>query len=505
MSLDSSPLSPRPTPLLHPTDPVPGRMAALIGGGISVALAALIVFVTLRLGTQIVFLPAGLNANANAFAIQLQQVQGFSDYWTHSYDVNGFRGYDDTTANQKIMQDEVNSYHMNLVVITITADVVQNTGTDVIFSPKDPNFSNDIDTYPDATYVRMVHQAQAAGLTPVFRLDVRVVQDLQNNNYANTTIGSTWADSQQLSIQYETAWFNSYTRFAVYYAIMARKLGVPLMIIGSDLAFIATDNPLTGLSKTPKANQGGDPGVKCYGRRDCEWRHVINAMHSAMYKPLGSKRPTTGGDYSGRLTFAATVYFDPTGNSSELPTPEWSTITFWDDLDVIGIDAFFPLTNGITEPSVPQLTEAWHGQLSAGQSPNGTPTNIVSALQQFAVHSNKQILFTAAGYESVSGCTSNPGTDTTGTTEDDTEQFNDMTALIKVFASENWWLGVIWSADYPVWPRTSLTKTDSANNAGLLEYTYATNTEWAGKSGGGLALKQLYTSDPLNDALWANL
>jgi hypothetical protein len=502
MSLDSSPLSPRPTPLLNPTDPVPGRMAALIGGGISVALAAVIVFVTLRLGTQIVFLPAGISANARGVVDQLQQIQGFSDYWTHSYDgVNGFRGYDDSTANQKIMADEANTSHMNLVVITITADVVQNTGTDVIFNPKNPN---DIDTYSDATYTRMVQQAQAAGLTPVFRLDVRVVQDLQNNDYANTTIGSTWADSQPISIAYETQWFNSYTRFAVYYAILARKLNVPLMIIGSDLAFIATDNTLTGLTKSPRTGPWGDPGTKCYGRRDCEWRHVINAIHSPSYTLLGSKRGTTGGNYSGRLTFAATVRYDPTGSSNLLPTPEWSTITWWDALDVIGIDAFFPLTNSLTDPTVAQLTAAWNGTLPAGQAATVAPQDIVSALENLSNQYGKHILFTAAGYESVSGCTGDPGTDTTGTTEDDAEQQYDMSALITVFSQKTWWLGVIWSADYPVWPRTHLADTSSANNAGLLEHDYHTNTEWAGKTA-GTALGQIYAVAPLTDALWANL
>lgn len=505
MSLDSSPLSPRPTPLLHPTDPVPGRKAALIGGSISVVLAAVIIFVTLRLGTQIIFLPTGLNANANAVVDQLQQIQGFSDYWTHSYDINSFHGYTDASVNQKIMSNEASYYHMNLVVITITADVVTNSGTDVIFDRNDPNFAQyDIDTYQDATYMQMVQLAQHAGLTPVFRLDVRVVQDLQTRNYANTTIGSTWSDSQQTSIAYETQWFASYTRFAVHYAILARQLGVPLIIIGSDLAFIATDNTLT---KTPKAVVWGTQGEKCSGRRDCEWRYVIDAIHNSSYKLLGSKRTTAGANYSGRLTFASTITYDPTGSKGYLPTPEWSTITWWDKLDAIGIDAFFPLTNGIAEPTITQLTQAWTGTLSASQtppSPYNQPANIVDALQKLSAKYGKRILFTAAGYESLSGCTGNPGTDTTGTTEDDNEQQTDMTALLKVFTTETWWLGVIWSADYPVWPRANLTRTDSGNNAGLVEPTYSTNTEWAGKPGGE-ALHNFYSVAPLTDALWANL
>ena len=45
MSLDPSPLSSRPTPLLNPTDPVPGRGSALIGGIVAVALAVVVMVV----------------------------------------------------------------------------------------------------------------------------------------------------------------------------------------------------------------------------------------------------------------------------------------------------------------------------------------------------------------------------------------------------------------------------------------------------------------------------
>ncbi len=505
MSLDPSPLSPRPTPLLNPTDPVPGRGSALIGGLVAIVLAAVVAFVSTHYGTQLLFFPQGLNARARVAINQLPQIQGFSDYWTRSYDVNGFTGYKNDSANQHILSDEAGTYHMNLVVITITANVVTQTGTDVIFDPHDSNFASDIDTYPDATYTHMVQEARAAKLVPVFRLDVRVVQDPQHN-YLSTQIGQQWTNG--LSFGDEQAWFNNYTRFAVHYAQLAQTLNIPLLIIGGDLAYIATDTPGTGATTKPTAGLGGDAGVKCYGRRDCEWRHVINAVRSASFKPLGSKHATAGGNYAGKLTFAATT--DTATDGSKLSTPEWSTITFWDALDLIGIDAFFPLTSGAQEPTVEDLQGAWKGNIQAdAASPaeivNGKPLNIVKTLQDFSDQYGKRILFTGAGYESIAGATASPGSWTSSSpTEDDLEQQNDMQALIQTFTDETWWLGVIWTADYPVWPRSTLSDTTSGNNAGLTEPSYTTNTEWAGK-GGGKALSQLYPVAPLPDTLWESI
>jgi hypothetical protein len=502
MSLDPSPLSPRPTPLLNPTDPVPGRGSALIGGFVAIALAVIVMFVSTRFGTQLLFFPQGLNARARAAINQLPQIQGFSDYWTRSYDVNGFTGYKNDSANQHILNDEATTYHMNLVVITLTANVVTQTGTDVIFDPRN---ESDIDTYQDAVYSHLVQAARAAGLVPVFRLDVRVVQDPQLN-YLSTPIGQQWANS--LSAGDEQAWFNSYTRFAVHYAQLAQSLNIPLFIIGGDLAYIATDTPGTGATARPHAGLGGDAGVKCYGRRDCEWRHVINAVRSASFTPLGGRRAITGGGYTGKLTFAATVITST--NGAALPTPEWSTITFWDDLDLIGIDAFFPLTIGAQEPTVEDLQGAWNGNIaldaaSPAEIVNGKPLDIVKALQDFSDKYGKRILFTGAGYESLAGATGAPGSWTTSNPiQDNQEQQNDMQALIQTFDNETWWLGVIWSSDYPVWPRSSLANTRSANNAGLTEPNYQTNTEWAGK-GGGTALSQMYHTVPLPATLWESL
>ena len=259
MSLDPSPLSSRPTPLLNPTDPVPGRGSALVGAIIAVALAVVVMVVSNKAGTWLLFFSQGFSAQTRAVVNQLPQIQGFNYYWTHSYD-NGVLGYNNTTANTHNLQEEATSYHMNLVVITVTADQNQQTGTNINFA-QGAGFDNtrNLDTYSDATYINMVQMAQKDGLVPVFRLDIRVLND-SSNDPSSTLIGGPWQSSDSGLRTNERNWFNSYTLFAVHYARLAAQNHMPMLIIGQDLYDIAIDTSDTGASATKKAKLGGDAG-----------------------------------------------------------------------------------------------------------------------------------------------------------------------------------------------------------------------------------------------------
>ena len=520
MSLDPSPLSSRPTPLLNPSDPVPGRGSALVGAIIAVALAVVVGFVSTKAGTSLLFFSQGIFARSNIVVNQLPQIQGFNYYWTGGYDAAGVTGYRNTTATQKIFAQEANQYHMNLVVITVTADVNQRTGTNVDFTAGQA-FDNtrNIDTYPASTYTALAKEAIAQGMTPVFRLDIRVL-NYQSLDPSSTMIGQQWQSNSDSSlIGAERDWFNSYTKFAVYYAQLAQQLGMPMLIIGQDLYNIAFDSPdtNTGATSTAKLGLGGDAGVKCFGRRDCEWRHVISAIRNTTYVPLGSKAHVTGGGYSGVLTFAATVKVNLTLG---INTPEWQDITWWDALDVIGVDAFFPLTTA-QDNSTSTLVNAWNGAVTSVAISTPAP-NYVAQLRKLADKYAKHILFTGAGYETISGSNQTPGrtnlpSDLT-IPPDNTEQASDMESLLKVFSNETWWLGVIWSSDYPQWPRHALTATSINPNTvyGLENPYWAFNTEWAGEclppatcpypeKGGGAILRQYYQAAPLSVTLWENL
>ncbi len=92
----------------------------------------------------------------------------------------------------------------------------------------------------------------------------------------------------------------------------------------------------------------GESFPNCTGRRDCGWRHVIHAIQSAYLRQFHWPPDADGGGYTGKLIYAAS-----SGGASEGATDsEYNHITWWDAVDYIGVDAFFPLTQN-ADVSVP--------------------------------------------------------------------------------------------------------------------------------------------------------
>lgn len=90
------------------------------------------------------------------------------------------------------------------------------------------------------------------------------------------------------------------------------------------------------------------------------------------------------GAFSGWLTYAA----------------NWTSYTpvgWWDALDYIGIDAYFPLT-GVPDPTLAQLTAAWNGRVAS----------IGAWLLSLPPEDRKQVLFTEIGYRSLNGANMAP-------------------------------------------------------------------------------------------------
>lgn len=95
------------------------------------------------------------------------------------------------------------------------------------------------------------------------------------------------------------------------------------------------------------------------------WNHLVDTIKTI---------------YSGDLTYAANW-------------DDYETVPFWNQLDYIGIDAYFPLSDE-KEPSKKSLLSAWQ--------PHQTK------LENFSNQLNKQILFTEFGYRSTDYCASKP-------------------------------------------------------------------------------------------------
>src|SRR4029079_12322054 len=106
------------------------------------------------------------------------------------------------------------------------------------------------------------------------------------------------------------AWFQSYTQFIVQYAQLAQAEGVEGLVMGTEFKTISG-----------AAN------------RD-RWVAVINAIRAV---------------YGGVLTYAANATF---------PADEFTSVSFWDQLDIIGLDGYFNLTAS-NNPTVNDLIAAW--------------------------------------------------------------------------------------------------------------------------------------------------
>ena len=122
--------------------------------------------------------------------------------------------------------------------------------------------------------------------------------------------------------------------------------------------------------------------------------------------------------YSGRLTYAALPF-------------EYQKVGFWDALDFIGVDAWWPLSTGATA-DVATLRRAW--------------IPIVAELGSAASEWHKSIVFTEAGYTSQHGTAAAPSSWNLSTVAAPAEQAAGYRALLDTFSAQPWFGGVHWWA-----------------------------------------------------------
>ncbi|WP_439482560.1 glycoside hydrolase family 113 [Cyclobacterium plantarum] len=124
-------------------------------------------------------------------------------------------------------------------------------------------------------------------------------------------------------------WFDNYKSFILYYANLAEQRKLPLFCVGTEL------------EKT--------------SHRENDWREIIAAVKEV---------------YGGKLTYAANF-------------TEYEYVKFWDALDYIGVQAYFPLATG-ENPTLDQLLQGWK--------------RIIPDLEKVNLLYQKPILFTELGY-----------------------------------------------------------------------------------------------------------
>lgn len=137
-------------------------------------------------------------------------------------------------------------------------------------------------------------------------------------------------------------WFDNYERMICQFAVEAERLTCDLFVIGTEY------------EGTTRAHAD-------------EWRCIAEAVRKV---------------YHGPITYAAHG------------TTEADAISFWDALDFIGVNAYFPLSNSLnpTEAELQAAWKRWAGQLAALSQRNG----------------GKRVILTEAGYPSVDGSAQKP-------------------------------------------------------------------------------------------------
>ncbi len=175
---------------------------------------------------------------------------------------------------------------------------------------------------------------------------------------------------------------------------------------------------------------------------------------SVKYRPQFWKKfiPEIKKIYSGKLVYAANWN-------------DYSEVTFYDQLDYVGIDAYFPLDTAKT-PTIENLVSKWKP--------------IATELETFSKKINKPILFTEAGYLSIDCCGGkNWELEKVRKTSaiNEQAQFNAYAALLTQFQNKKFFAGVFWWKWFP----------DKMGHEGSMDKDYTPQNKLAEG-----ALKQFY-------------
>ncbi|MDW3193830.1 MAG: glycoside hydrolase TIM-barrel-like domain-containing protein [Cytophagales bacterium] len=136
-------------------------------------------------------------------------------------------------------------------------------------------------------------------------------------------------------------WKLTYRHFILRYARLAEAAGAEMFCVGAELTRLTLEKPEY-------------------------WRELITEVRTV---------------FSGKLTYAANWY------------REFEGITFWDQLDYVGVQAYFPLCDH-ENPDVAKIAEGWKRH--------------IPALEKIHLKSGRPVLFTELGYKSTPNSAQKP-------------------------------------------------------------------------------------------------
>ncbi|OGW74980.1 MAG: hypothetical protein A2Z72_07640, partial [Omnitrophica bacterium RBG_13_46_9] len=171
-------------------------------------------------------------------------------------------------------------------------------------------------------------------------------------------------------------WFESYKKMILRYAKLSEDNSVEIFCVGTELENTS------------------------FSHWEPQWRDVIKSVKEA---------------YKGYLTYSANW-------------TEYESVPFWDLMDLVGIDAYFPLTDK-NDPTKEELVNAW----------NGVADKIENWLKSCNI--NKDVIFTELGYTSSDGTNKQPWA-TLSNPQDQKEQADALDAALTVLVNRPWFKGM---------------------------------------------------------------
>jgi hypothetical protein len=184
------------------------------------------------------------------------------------------------------------------------------------------------------------------------------------------------------------AWFASYDAFMATNAALAQASGVEMLCVGTELATMSD------------------------ARYASQWSTVIGHLR---------------GVYGGLLTYAA---------NAVSAGDEYTSVSFWDRLDLAGLDAYTPLTDK-HNPSREQLVQGW--------SRNRNGENMVAAFRNWQASHGKPVILTELGYRSAAGANRRPWDWEADAAYDPGAQADCYEAAFRVWSAETAWMrGIFW-------------------------------------------------------------
>ena len=244
----------------------------------------------------------------------------------------------------------------------------------IVTAYQETNASTDIShttaaTPTDDELIHVIAEAHHLGLKVMLKPHVDLLTDdpLQWRGLIgdNFTAESEWA-----------AWFASYRNVIFHYAELAETHGADQFCVGTEL--LGTSH------------------------REDDWREVIAGVRTR---------------YSGPITYASNH------SGEEL------NIIWWDAIDYIGVDAYYPLTN-LNDPTLDELKAGWEQGLLT--------------LSNLAYIWEKPILLTEIGYRSLDGTNRTPSNWWNQGTIDLQEQADAYTAAFESVYNRPWFAGMFW-------------------------------------------------------------